>query len=358
MRIFVVAILCLMVPVTLAEDYLIQVLDSNNKEIGYLTASEGNDADYVLLEEISKVFNGTRKYEPLTKRLTLNIENNTVVFTIDQQNVKVNGNDYSLSRQAILVSGKAAVPTDFLSNILPYILKRRVALDLEEGTLKVGKRFSQNGTDESPQARIRIFRVIIDPGHGGYDVGAKSKTGLFEKDLSLSVALKMNEFLREREDVRVYLTRDEDKYMTPEERVRFANDLRGDVLIGIHFNWSPSQNSKGFNLCSYSDKIRINTDLNFALSGIAESEDYLSKSRKLANEIKGKITGVITTGGRYREAPLAAMSGLFMPAVLVEVLHLSNSDDLDILSRAGFIDSLSMALCDSVLSYGPGMDSP
>jgi N-acetylmuramoyl-L-alanine amidase len=84
-------------------------------------------------------------------------------------------------------------------------------------------------------------------------------------------------------------------------------------------------------------------------SDISESGMFYGKSKKFASEIKAKISRIITNG-RDREASFAITDGLFMPAVLVEVLHLTNSNDVDMLSKPNFINSVASALSESILA--------
>ncbi len=344
----------------IAQDIFLQVFDSKNKEIGSLKVFESRGSRYILLEDILKTFGGTTKSELQFKRITLNLNNKKTIFTLDSPKIKVDNQEFDLSNPAIQISGKSAVSADFLTKVLFAIINRKVSVDWKEEKLKIGNEITNKDSEplQNPalltQYNLSEFRIIIDPGHGGYDIGAKSKDGLLEKDLNLDIALRMKDILSEKEGINVYLTREEDKYMVPEERVSFANDLRGDVFISLHFNWSPSQDTKGFNIFVNSDKSQIGLDLNSGFDpGEKLSNDKLSsKSKLFAKEIIDRLSNIIPTGGKCKEAPLILMDGLFMPGVVLEILYLSNPDDLNILFNPDFIDSLSLALCDSILSFG------
>ncbi len=341
-----------------AQDFLLKVLDSKNKEIGSLKVLELRGSRYILLEDVLKVFGGTTKSEPQFKRITLSLNDKKTIFTLDSPKIRVDSQEFSLTNPTIQISGKSAVSADFLTNILFVIIDRKVSIDWEEGKLKLGSEINNRNSEPiqntSLQYDLSGFRIIIDPGHGGYDIGSKSKDGLLEKDLNLDIALRMKDIFSEKGGVEVYLTREEDKYMTPEDRISFANDLRGDVFLSIHFNWSPSQDTKGFNIFVNNDKARISLDLNsgFEPNEALSNEGLIAKSNILTKEIKDRLLNIIPTGGKCKYAPLAIMDGLFMPGVLLEVLYLSSPDDLNILSNPDFIDSLSLALCDSILSFG------
>jgi len=330
----------------LAQGSYLQVYDAEGAEIGKLDLWEAQESQYVLLEDISKLFGGTRKNEPLFGRMTLGLMENRIVVTKELNRVKVNNEDENISKPAQIISGKLAVPLDFLTKIISKAIDKRMVLDIDEGTLEITE--DPFGSEGIYSRRRSVYRVMIDPGHGGFDTGAKSKSGLQEKDITLEVARKIKELLHDRAGIEVFLTRSEDKYMTLDERVEFANNLRGNVFLSIHFNASPSENSKGFNICINNQRMQTSTTDGAA----SDMGMFIAPSRRFAGGIKIKMGQIIATGGRDREAPLSIMNGLFMPGVLIEVLHLTNQTDLEIMSRPNFIDSVATALVEAILAFG------
>jgi len=82
------------------------------------------------------------------------------------------------------------------------------------------------------------FVVVIDPGHGGANIGAVTRDGLREKDLTLDVGLRLHELLANRTDAHVVLTRTEDRPLGLWDRRDASNDNRADLFISLHFNGS------------------------------------------------------------------------------------------------------------------------
>jgi N-acetylmuramoyl-L-alanine amidase len=76
--------------------------------------------------------------------------------------------------------------------------------------------------------------VVIDPGHGGADLGAIGVNGVFEKDIVLDFAKSLKKQLEKRGMVRVLLTRDRDIFLSLEDRVRFTRKQNGTVFLSIH----------------------------------------------------------------------------------------------------------------------------
>ena len=277
----------------------------------------------------------------------------------------MDGEEYVLIPPPNTIADEWAVPVDFLTGILPSLVGKQINLDREDWVLQItGEPFVEGNESKVepciPSETVSTgFRVIIDPGHGGYDAGARSKDGLLEKNLTLKVAQRMKEALAAEEGVDVHLTRNGDDSMTPAQRANFANRLRGHAYISIHFNSSPAQRSRGFRTYVNSSRMRLGTDsleadmFSRAKPAADSSEAYLflSQSKRLAEEIADRLRDLQLTGGRDKEAFLAVMDDLSMPGVLVEILHLSNPEDLVILSKRDFIDSVSRSLCNSIMAF-------
>ncbi len=80
------------------------------------------------------------------------------------------------------------------------------------------------------------FKVCIDPGHGDYDVGTTSLDGSrLEKDDNLAIGLKVRDFLEESGAV-VVMTRDDDTFLSLEERCQLANRTSSDLFVSLHRN--------------------------------------------------------------------------------------------------------------------------
>ena len=82
----------------------------------------------------------------------------------------------------------------------------------------------------------KLYRIVLDPGHGGKDTGAINKSiGLREKDLALDVAHKLKRKLGAL-GYQVLMTRESDKFIELKDRPAFANKVKADLFVSIHFN--------------------------------------------------------------------------------------------------------------------------
>ncbi len=356
-----------MVSDAVAEATYLQVLNAEGREFASLELLQRQSTKYVLEKEVREALNGTRvRHERLIGRITITMMGKRVVFTLDQRRLRVNDKEYVLSEPPVSISGRVAIPVEFLVEILPAIVDRQVELDTENWTLKIKRDRFAREDNTGPDATVSPvaatgFRVIIDPGHGGRDTGSRTKIGREEKDQTLKVAQRIRELLVSEAGIDVYLTRNSDKYMMTTERINRANDLGGHVYLGIHFNWSPSQRSKGYTIYVNSDRVRLGTGFDLgaemfstgksAESKLPESKRFLSHSKLLAKDMAKRLRKIGLTGEQEKEALLADMDDLSMPGVLVEVLYFSNQQDLKIFSSPDFINSVSQAFRDSILAF-------
>jgi N-acetylmuramoyl-L-alanine amidase len=102
--------------------------------------------------------------------------------------------------------------------------------------------YSQNNNEDS---EYKIHTVVIDPGHGGKDSGARGKTA-FEKDIVLAIGLKLGKYIEENmPDIKVIYTRKTDEFIPLYRRAEIANENNADLFISIHANGWSDPNSSG-----------------------------------------------------------------------------------------------------------------
>lgn len=172
-------------------------------------------------------------------------------------------------------------------------------------------------------------KVMIDPGHGGHDTGAISVTGVKEKDINLSTALRVAELLKGNPSIDVTLTRTTDVFIGLSERARMANKAKVDAFISIHVN-SFKQDSAG-------------TETEYTRTG---------ESEKLAKIVQKHL--VNATGFKDRginKLNLAVTRETTMAAALTEPGYLSNPEEEAILVSPDFIPRYADAVARGVCEY-------
>jgi N-acetylmuramoyl-L-alanine amidase len=198
----------------------------------------------------------------------------------------------------------------------------------------------------SPLARGRPI-VVIDAGHGGRDPGATSVSGqVHEKDLTLVLAQALRDELVRRGRVRVAMTRDDDRYLTLDDRAAVARRLNAAMFVSIHIDSAANPLARGASVYSLSD---VASDAEAAQLAARENagEDrgagggavdsmladlamrsQMSASADLASRLVNKAAGrVELRPNPHRFAAFYVLRRADAPAVLFEAGYLSNADD-------------------------------
>src|SRR5207237_10266134 len=89
------------------------------------------------------------------------------------------------------------------------------------------------------------FRLALDAGHGGWDLGRVGRKGLMEKDLVLDIVERLGKLVENGLDAEVVYTRNDDNYVALEKRAEIANLSRADLFVSIHANYSALSTARG-----------------------------------------------------------------------------------------------------------------
>ena len=223
--------------------------------------------------------------------------------------------------------------------------------------------------DLAPPDSLRT--VVIDPGHGGAEAGARGLQGALEKDITLSVARRLKSSLEARLGVRVILTRDADQQVGLEQRAAVANNNKADVFLSLHANASVRPAARGaeifyLSLDEYGDRAQEiarggrdtlpvvgggTRDIELIPWQMAQAR-YINASASLAKTIEATFTGRIAMSGRpVHQAPLRVLVGTNMPAVLIEMGFLTNPEQEKQLTSEAFQQTMTQALVDAVVQF-------
>ncbi|MDH3211788.1 MAG: N-acetylmuramoyl-L-alanine amidase [Myxococcales bacterium] len=205
----------------------------------------------------------------------------------------------------------------------------------------------------------RFDTVVIDAGHGGEDEGARGPAGHLEKNLVLDVALLLSARLRAT-GLRVVLTRRTDTYVPLETRTAIANDARGDLFLSIHANAVRDSEVRGtetFFLSleasdEYARQVALRENAAFrgpsqrgapvddplvAILGDLIANEHSRESNEFARLAQARLGRLDPDASRgVKQAPFVVLTGVQMPASLVEIGFITNrGDERDLHSRRG-----------------------
>jgi len=218
-----------------------------------------------------------------------------------------------------------------------------------------------------------VRTVVIDPGHGGEDVGAKGPGGTLEKDVTLAIARKVRSAVANQLGLQAFLTRDKDQEVALDERASFANNYKSDLFISIHANASRAQGARGSEVyflsyqASDDESRRVaaleggevpagasappGSDVALILWDMAQAE-HLEESSSLASRIQDELAGVTGSEGRgVKQAPFRVLVGAAMPAVLVEVAFISNSEEEKLLTSDAYQSKIAAAVVRGIARF-------
>ena len=224
---------------------------------------------------------------------------------------------------------------------------------------------------------LGVKRIVIDAGHGGKQPGAISESGVSEKDITLDIALRVHRLL-DKAPFEVLMTRQDDRTMTLEKRVAFANSNRADLFVSIHINWTepreirpletyfvgPSNDPATMKLASME-----NQESGYSLSEYRRVLEKIyidtrrDESRSLAKNIHAELYHSLkavnpTLDNRgVRTAPFLVLVGTEMPAILLEVSTLSNEEEVELLIDPDYREKIALAVSRGIGSYASNLNS-
>jgi N-acetylmuramoyl-L-alanine amidase len=276
------------------------------------------------------------------------------------QHATFSGNDLHIQLAAPDVVGDAYK----LENPFRIVLDLRKGAAPAQGTLTpvvASKPIDQPG----------IHTIVIDPGHGGTQVGAIGPAGLMEKDATLTICRKLADALSAKLKTRVVLTRTEDALVSLDQRTAIANQYKADLFLSVHMNAAVVKGAKGaetyFLSLEASDELAKKaaetenaashtaaanaSDLKLILWDLAQQE-YINESSRLAQDIQeemNRISGVTNRG--VKQAPFKVLVGATMPAALVEVAFITNPDEENRIKSDEFQKTVVDALTSAIERY-------
>jgi N-acetylmuramoyl-L-alanine amidase len=210
--------------------------------------------------------------------------------------------------------------------------------------------------------------IVIDPGHGGNDVGARGPGGTSEKDVTIGVARRLKSAIEARLGVRVLLTRDADQAVAPDDRTALANSNQATMLVSLHANVSLRAEARGATVyyldagAEAPDRPTTpggvlptlgggSREINIVAWELAQLR-FVTLSATLATMISEELKNRVEVSARpVEQAPLRVLVGANMPAALVELGFLSNAEQEHQLVSETYQGQLVQALVEALTRF-------
>ena len=221
---------------------------------------------------------------------------------------------------------------------------------------------------------LKVRTLMIDPGHGGHDPGAMA-FGLREKDLALAIAQRLRDLVARRHpDVRVGMTRDDDRFVPLARRPKLAKAFGADLFVSIHLNASQVERLHGvetyfLNLTSDATALEVAarenatserkvSDLNVILLDLLRDTNILESS-KLAQALHTELVDSLKEGNPVRDlgvkqAPFMVLIGAEMPGVLVEAGFVTNRSESERLKSGDYLNRIAEGIYAGLDRYMSG----
>lgn len=212
------------------------------------------------------------------------------------------------------------------------------------------------------------FRIVLDAGHGGWDLGTVGRQGLVEKDLVLDVTRRLGKLLHDRLGSEVMFTRTSDDYLPLEQRADFANHAQADLFVSVHANYSASATARGVetyytNLFAAPGSKEMDkqalagaqlTPAGLSAAGLHEKTE---ESRRLALDVQRSLYATLAAKSPdirdrgIKDAAFVVLTGTTMPSILTEISFVSSpTDEHNLLSEA-YRQQIAEALYKGIARY-------
>lgn len=275
---------------------------------------------------------------------------------------------------------RLTVPPSYLTCTARRDGPRDVILTLHTRIASAG----ESRTSEPPSAmrkdrsRWSLDVIVIDAGHGGVDAGAEGVNGVYEKDVTLSIAKKLRALLQTTmPTTKVVMTREDDTFVELYRRTQIANESNGKLFISIHCNSMPTKPHPAHGCETYilrpgrnDDAARLaareNASVRFEKSqspyasmtqdqlivATMAQRSFVQLSEKLASYVQRfvrKETPIEDRG--VSQAGFFVLVGASMPNILFETAFLSNTTDAAYISSSRGQQEMASSIVNAISAY-------
>ena len=268
-------------------------------------------------------------------------ENRVTVVPDAGGHASVNGKTVKTAGDFVQVGGVLFVPETMEGEVRALLKKPEPATKAPDDKAPDAKSPDAKSPDaKSPEAKPvpepakppapRVYRIVLDPGHGGEDSGTTMGLLLSEKDITLSVAQQLRRLLRA-DGFEVVMTRDSDTYFSQDDRAEIANRSRPDLFVSLHADAASTPAVSGF--------------------AVYTCREASAASRDAAKSVADALDEAGIEGMGMRQADYRVLVCSACPGILVELGYLSNSRDADMLGDRIFQARLAGAISEGIAQH-------
>ena len=219
-----------------------------------------------------------------------------------------------------------------------------------------------------PSLAVPKLRIVLDAGHGGWDLGTVGRKGLLEKDLTLDIVQRLGQLVENRLGAEVIYTRKDDSYLALEKRAEIANVAQAKLFVSVHANYSDYPSARGvetYYTNTYSSvKARTEEADEAAAAGVkavdwtnVDIREKVHESRRVAASVQRSLYAMLSAKNPglpdrgVKEAHYVVLTGTSMPAILAEVSFVSSPTDENNLQSSTYRQQIAEALYSGIAHY-------
>ncbi len=233
----------------------------------------------------------------------------------------------------------------------------------------------EQAVNEEPVV-ARMVTIVIDPGHGGEDPGARGRGGSLEKNVTLTIARKLKAIIDAEPNMRAVLTRNGDYFIPLQVRVQKARRVHADLFVSVHADAFVGSHARGSSVFALSErgatstaaKLLARRENNADLIGgvnLAVKDRYLAMtladlsltaqindSLKLGKAVLTELGGINDLHkGRVEQAGFAVLKAPDIPSILVETAFISNPEEERKLNNEAYQEKIAQAIFNGIKLY-------
>jgi N-acetylmuramoyl-L-alanine amidase len=222
----------------------------------------------------------------------------------------------------------------------------------------------------------RLATIVIDPGHGGEDPGARGRLGSREKDITLTIAMRLKALIDAEPEMRAVLTRDGDFYVPLQARVDKARRVKADLFVSVHADAFIRPHARGSSVFALSERRATSEAARWLAKreneadlvggvNIDVKDKYLAQtlldlsqtatidhSLRLGSAVLGELGQVNTLHkAQVEQASFAVLKSPDVPSILVETAFISNPEEEKRLNDDAYQDQLARAILGGIKRY-------
>lgn len=280
-----------------------------------------------------------------------------------QYSVSLDSNPYRLTIEVHKAAAVGAGATPALKTPPVNLPKPSPAIIVAPKKAAEAPKLSEPKATEST-LKPTDFQIVLDAGHGGWDLGTVGKKGLLEKDLVLDIVQRLGKLIETKLGAQVIYTRQDDSYLPLEKRAEIANVAKADMFLSVHANYSDLKSARGvetYYTTTYSSIKARTDDASASLNNVdwtgVDIREKVTDSHRLAADIQQALYGGLAVRNPdirdrgVKEAQYVVLTGTQMPAVLAEVSFVSSPADETQLENSAYRQLIAEALYKGVARY-------